>query len=107
MHTNVAHFQDNYKTVSESLGFYDGSHCAEYGEYRLFSAFQPIYSIAHRRIVGVEGLLRAVDSKENLIPPWKLFSQTNNDDVMLLDKLCQVIHIDNFLALDDDNVWIF
>lgn len=107
MQSNLACFNKDYKTVYESLGFYDGSHCADYEQYKLFSAFQPIYSIAHRRIVGVEGLLRAVDASDNLIPPWKLFSQSRNDDVMLLDKLCQVIHIDNFLALNDDNVWIF
>ncbi|MGB1799872.1 MAG: EAL domain-containing protein [Gammaproteobacteria bacterium] len=107
MQANVAQFNTDYKDISESLSFFNGSHCADYSNYKLFSAFQPIYSIAHRRIVGVEGLLRAVDTSKSFVPPWKLFSNSNNEEVMLLDKLCQVIHIDNFLALDDNNVWIF
>lgn len=101
------HFNGDFEDISASLGFYNGSHCARYDEYRLFSAFQPIYSIAHKRIVGLEGLLRGVDAEGSLIPPWKLFNQIDKDNVLLLDKLCQVVHVDNFMALDADDIWLF
>lgn len=96
-----------YNKVNRLSGFYNGSHCANYNQQKLFTAFQPIYSIAHRRVVGLEGLLRCVDDDHKNIPPWSLFSKASNEDVIALDKLCQSIHIDNFLALDLDNSWLF
>lgn len=104
---NLQGMNNTFPSPGKLSGYYEGSHCAYYDQFKLFSAFQPVYSITHRRIVGLEGLLRGVDANNNTIPPWNLFAQTTNDDVILLDKLCQSIHIKNFLALDVDNIWLF
>ena len=44
----------------------------EHHEFRLSSHFQPIYSLAHRRPVGFEGLIRAIDSNGRKVPPVEL-----------------------------------
>src|SRR5258707_721797 len=49
----------------------------ERDELNLSSHFQPIYSLAHRRPVGYEGLIRAVDSSSGRrVHPLELFSKT-------------------------------
>ena len=42
----------------------------------LFTALQPIFSLAHKRVVGYEALVRARDKHSNAIPPSRLFAQT-------------------------------
>lgn len=41
---------------------------ADYHHFTLSSHFQPIFSISHRRPVGYEGLIRAVDAEQR--PPF-------------------------------------
>ena len=54
-------------------GYYNGNRFARHGDVRVISAFQPIYSIAHRRIVGLEALARGVDTGGAIVPPARLF----------------------------------
>ncbi|MES3007961.1 MAG: EAL domain-containing protein [Pseudomonadota bacterium] len=92
---------------SPTLGFFNGNRYASYGDYRIISAFQPIYSIAHRRIVALEGLARGVDSQDRIIPPYQLFNSTQSEEIINLDQICQLVHIENFYALDPPNAWLF
>ncbi|MEX2335433.1 MAG: EAL domain-containing protein, partial [Pseudohongiella sp.] len=89
------------------LGFFRGNRCAHYGDLRIISAFQPIYSLAHRRIVGLEGLARAITHDDQIIPPAILFGAREQNTVIELDKLCQIIHLENFYAIDPPNAWLF
>jgi len=41
----------------------DGAIVAHHGPYQLKSAFQPIYSYAHKRPVGYEALVRPQDAQ--------------------------------------------
>jgi EAL domain-containing protein (putative c-di-GMP-specific phosphodiesterase class I) len=74
----------------------------------LYTALQPIFSIAHKRVVGYEALLRVKNSESQWISPAPLFEKTGNPfaDVHL-DRLCRYIHLNNFLNLKDDINWLF
>lgn len=88
-------------------GYYHGNRFARHGDIRVISAFQPIYSIAHRRIVGLEALARGLDAADSLVPPVRLFAQQEPAAVVALDRLCQQVHVDNFRALAPPSAWLF
>src|SRR4029077_13545448 len=44
-------------------------------EFRPSSHFQAIFSLAHRRPVGYEGLIRATDPRGRRVAPYELFSK--------------------------------
>jgi EAL domain-containing protein (putative c-di-GMP-specific phosphodiesterase class I) len=94
-------------TISDNGGFYNGNRFAPYRDSRVISAFQPIYSIAHRRIVGLEALARGVDRNEAILSPAQLFAPREHDAIVALDRLCQRVHVDNFRALDPPSAWLF
>lgn len=94
-------------TDTPELGFFQGNRCAYYRDLRIISAFQPIYSLAHRRIVGLEGLARAITAKDEILPPACLFDLPEQNSVINLDQLCQVVHLENFYAIDPPNAWLF
>lgn len=74
----------------------------------LFTAFQPIYSLAHKRVVGYEALVRAKDSSHSWVSPAQLFSrQSGTADKILLDRLCRCIHLNNFGCVEDHLNWLF
>lgn len=74
----------------------------------LYTGLQPIYSLAHKRVVGYEALLRAKNTDEAWISPAPLFAQAKNTtDQIHLDRLCRYIHVNNFLSLNDQLNWLF
>ena len=80
----------------------------DYGEFRLSSHFQPIYSLAHRRPVGYEGLIRATDSSGRQISPGELFSKARQHEARIrLDRQCRAVHVRNFQRLGDPRSWLF
>jgi len=77
-------------------------------EYRLSSHFQAIYSLAHRRPVGYEALIRAIDSYGRQVPPIELFSKAPHGEArILLDRQCRALHVRNFLKLGENRSWLF
>jgi len=81
---------------------------AQWGEIKLSSRFQPIYSLAHQRIVGFEGLVRANLASEEMLSPLSLFSMVRNEqETVFQDRLCRTLHIKNFMAQSDDASWLF
>ncbi len=75
---------------------------------QLYTALQPIFSLAHKRIVGYEALLRPRDRDLNWISPAELFSQNESpSEIVRLDRLCRYIHLHNFLNINDDMNWLF
>ena len=81
------------------------------GQFRnlaLHSHFQPIVSLAHRRVVGHEGLLRPRDAEDQPLAPDKLFdSLESDDDIVYLDRLARNIHVRNFVAAGLEESWLF
>jgi EAL domain-containing protein (putative c-di-GMP-specific phosphodiesterase class I) len=77
-------------------------------EFRLSSHFQPIFSLAHRRPVGYEGLIRATDSSGRAVRPYELFSKALQGEARIrLDRQCRAVHVRNFKALGNASSWLF
>lgn len=75
---------------------------------KLFSAFQPIYSLAHKRVVGYEALIRVKDQQNSPMNPASLFDEDKSPaDFIHLDRLCRYLHIHNFHIIEDDINWLF
>jgi EAL domain-containing protein (putative c-di-GMP-specific phosphodiesterase class I) len=77
-------------------------------ELRLSSHFQPIFSLAHRRPVGYEGLIRAADAQDTPVRPHELFSTAPHGEARIaLDRQCRALHVRNFLKLGNTRSWLF
>lgn len=80
---------------------------AHFGEFKLHSAFQPIYSLSHERVIGYEALIRGNRAGQS-VTPWEIFSSTSGfEQTVQLDRLCRIIHIRNFQQHINDNAWLF
>jgi EAL domain-containing protein (putative c-di-GMP-specific phosphodiesterase class I) len=77
-------------------------------EFRLATHFQPIFSLAHRRSVGYEALIRGTDSNGRTYLPAELLAQAPAGVArMQLDRQCRALHVHNFRRLRDDVSWLF
>ena len=76
-------------------------------EFTLHTALQPIYSLAHKRAVGYEALLRVQD-QDRWVSPAQLFDGCGTPfENISLDRLSRYLHLNNFTAFDDDINWLF
>ncbi len=65
---------------------------ADYHHLTLSSHFQPIFSISHRRPVGYEGLIRAVDPQKHPHSPLELLAIPQNGvENLSLDRLMSTV----------------
>ena len=79
-----------------------------FDSHRLHTALQPIYSLAHKRIVGHEALTRVFNADDHPVSPAQLFTRNWSDDRMIkLDRLTRWLHIQNFKLLNDPLNWLF
>lgn len=85
------------------------SNTAMFKQHTLNSAFQPIYSIAHRRPVGYEALIRPSNELGEPVSPMHLFSSSAHDEAeaVALDRLCRQLHLANFTSQEEDEHWLF
>jgi EAL domain-containing protein (putative c-di-GMP-specific phosphodiesterase class I) len=84
-----------------------GEHGAQ-EEFRLSSHFQPIFSLAHRRPVGYEGLIRATDARGRIVRPYELFSKAPQGEARIrLDRQCRALHVRNFKTFGNSHSWLF
>ncbi len=105
---------------SGTIDQHDGIYQANYGPYKLRSAFQPIYAITPDALVlfAYEALVRPEASGKS-IAPSVLFNPEpgpisgpesgpeSNHDLRELDRLCRSIHIRNYQLVADDNATLF
>ncbi len=96
-----------YVTLASTLGYVSGNRFAPHADCKIISALQPIYSIAHRRIVGLEGLARGISAKGHPISPLQLFAEKSAQEIIALDRVCQLVHVENFSALNPPSAWLF
>lgn len=98
-------------SVKQAMGIEAGRAYGYFNATRLDSAFQPIYSLPHRRIVGHEGLLRATNIEGKNIPPMQVFEgdggSISNAQSVFLDRLCRIIHLHNYQVEQTNNQWLF
>jgi EAL domain-containing protein (putative c-di-GMP-specific phosphodiesterase class I) len=74
----------------------------------LRSAFQPVLSIAHKRIVGYEALLRATDANGQAVTPDELFSAAHSfNSALTLEQLTRCVHFSNFAQQNVTTDWLF
>lgn len=83
--------------------------CADpFAALQLSSHFQPIFSLAHQRVVGHEALVRARDEQGLALPPPQLFGRCRDlgDRLWLDEQLC-ALHLSGFAGQCRDNNWLF
>ena len=74
----------------------------------IVSAFQPIYSFSHRRLVGHEALVRARDAAGRALPPPALFERCPDlPSLRRLDAECSDLHARGFARAARDREWLF
>ena len=91
---DLLHF-DGSRTVGQFAGLTIRSH------------FQPIFSVAHSRAVGFEGLMRPIDSNGHPVAPLDAFKLGRDfSHVLTLDRLASGMHVQNFQHLGAEG-WLF
>mgnify|MGYP003386075638 CR=1 FL=1 len=81
---------------------------ADYKGYTLSSVFQPIISIPHQRAVGYEGLVRGKNAEGKGCAPVDIFAlPKSSSEHLALDRICRLLHIQNFSRQQLENEWIF
>lgn len=87
----------------------EGKHYGVFKDVTLRSAFQPIYSLVHARMVGAEGLMRCVTANGQVVSPLEmLFTRCHSEaDSVLLDRLCRYLHVKNAISLLPSPGWLF
>ncbi|HEV3106330.1 MAG TPA: EAL domain-containing protein [Trinickia sp.] len=79
-----------------------------YGGYTVFSVFQPVFSVSHRRAIGYHASLRAHDEDERQAPSHEVFTQAaRRGDLLELGRLAESLHLGNFSAFDSHDEWLF
>ncbi|TDV11606.1 sensor domain-containing phosphodiesterase [Paraburkholderia caballeronis] len=91
----------------QHLEQHSGGWRARWRGHTLYSAFQPVLSITHQRIVGYEALLRATDSNGANVGPSTLFDLVPHTDTAPLDLLARCLHMANFVEQRIDTGWLF
>ena len=87
---------------------HDNTAAAEFKTLQLTSAFQPIFSLVHRKPVGYEALLRARTAQGAPVSPPQVFSMADGGaELTRLDRLCRVLHVRNFQSANVENSWLF
>src|SRR5579883_3177043 len=81
---------------------------ARFQNFSVRSAFQPIFSFAHGRPVGFEGLARATSAAGAPISPGELFSAAAGlESTVFLDRLLRTLHLANFSDPAYETAWLF
>lgn len=108
-YAGTSHAPASLDEVQRAIAVVVGRAYGYFKETIIDSAFQPIYSIPHRRIVGHEGLLRATTAQECLpISPMDVLDSADNDSQsVFLDRLCRAIHMHNYQIEKPENLWLF
>jgi EAL domain-containing protein (putative c-di-GMP-specific phosphodiesterase class I) len=91
-------------SVSSGLHRY----AVQHDDLTLTSVFQPIFSVSHMRAVGYEGLLRAHDALDRVVPALDVFgAAARHGELHQVDRLAQALHLENFKMLGAEREWLF
>jgi EAL domain-containing protein (putative c-di-GMP-specific phosphodiesterase class I) len=86
----------------------DDHYVAEFLDYCIESAFQPIYTFAHNRPVAYEALLRAHDRQGNFISPPEVLRQAAElGQSEKLEITLIILHAVNFFRFNIQQEWLF
>jgi EAL domain-containing protein (putative c-di-GMP-specific phosphodiesterase class I) len=100
--------RDSFDLIESGIQSDDmGAHALHNGLH-LHSAFQPIFSLCHCRVVGYEGLLRAYTSQGADMPPYHVFANARSEpEIVHLDRLSRALHLRNFTLQQNRSDWLF
>src|SRR5258705_4618509 len=97
---------DFFRSPTDTL--FDETEGGQPSELRLSSHFQPIFSLAHRRPVGYEGLIRGTDSSGKGYLATELLAKAPAGVArMQLDRQCRALHVRNLRRLGNGDRWLF
>lgn len=86
----------------------DGHFVAQCENFTVHSAFQPIISVAHQRIVGFEGLARVFNTGGSPRSPADLFQAITDIELLVrADRACREVHLKNFMHASLESRWLF
>lgn len=106
--TNFFKAYNNPVTPANTLVADGDAFVGHYSGLTIASAFQPLVSMTHSRVVGFEALARPRDGAGNAITPTRLFSpEFSSLDLIRLDQLAREVHVMNFGAQVRGPEWLF
>jgi EAL domain-containing protein (putative c-di-GMP-specific phosphodiesterase class I) len=75
----------------------------------LVAYFQPVVSITEKRIVGLEGLIRGINTDNGeIIPPLSLFGAAESKGLQTeLDRACRETVLDTFKSINREDILLF
>lgn len=95
-------------TVYAALQRQDSGATGDFKGLRLSSAYQPVFSITHRRAVGYEALLRAHTLEGQPVSPLDVFARADTEaEITHLDRLCRALHLHNHGVIGAGDTWLF
>lgn len=89
------------------LCFDDRGASGRYGRWTLYSVFQPIFPARGETAYAYEGLLRVEDEYGQAVPLSAPFAAAGDGEVVVLDRLCRVVHALNFVTQDEHGPALF
>lgn len=94
--------------LAQTLEQEGGRWRARQGGWLLDSHFQPVFSFPHRRAVGYEALLRVTGADGDAVSPLHFFEQLGSfEEQWAADRLCRLLHVNNFVHQAGDIGWLF
>ncbi|MEO8006732.1 MAG: EAL domain-containing protein [Betaproteobacteria bacterium] len=85
----------------------NGPTTGKFNSLSIRSHFQPIFSVAHSRMVGCEGLMRPSDERGQVMTPIDAFRLVRDaSHVLTVDRLACAVHVHNFMHLNAEG-WLF
>jgi EAL domain-containing protein (putative c-di-GMP-specific phosphodiesterase class I) len=85
-----------------------GAEALSFHGHTLRSAFQPIFSFSHQRLIGQEALLRATDPSGRPVSPPSMFQRCADiEELRALDRACCLLHARGFAKGLDSAQWLF
>lgn len=98
----------DFPFIHQHTDLCNGFLTGQMNDLKMLTALQPIYSLAHKRVVGYEALLRAKDKNNEWVSPGPLFEQAKTPfEQIFLDRLSRCIHLHNFKLANDPLNWLF
>jgi EAL domain-containing protein (putative c-di-GMP-specific phosphodiesterase class I) len=108
MDASTVYAEAGFESISAGLRREDGHWAVQVDGLLMRSGFQPIYSLAHGRVVGHEALLRAENAAGDAVaPPVALRGDGSFADLLRGDRAARMIHALNFAEMAPPAHWLF
>ncbi|MBF0626181.1 MAG: EAL domain-containing protein [Magnetococcales bacterium] len=103
-------FQATIQSLEQALRQEGDRLVGDFQGLKLFSQFQPVFSLAHQRQIGLEAIFSGVDAGQpdgGTLTSYNIFSRIPPDAVVRMDQLRILQHLKNFKNSGITDRWIF